>query len=738
MGRNQKKNPQKQETAAVSGRRHFIALAILCVSIFLAYSNSINGTWAMDDVLANKAVGIKDLQDFVGARKVAYLTFLLNQYIAPFSPANFRLFNILIHILNSALVYMLAYRTILSMPMAAEQQTQKREDTAFYAALFSSVIFALHPINVNAVAYIVQRMASLAALFVLLSVLCYISAAKSANKLKAVFLYISVGIFIAMGIFSKENAAMAVPLIFLYDYVFLSRFDRRAFMKKVLFVAGIGALSLGLVSFFLGYHHVFIDLAKIYLNPNQPLTERIWMAVNVYWTPLQHVLTEFRVVTRYIFLIFFPLPQFLVFDWWGFPISKGMTEPLTTLFSMIFLLALFIFSVWKIKRFPLLCFGILWYLVAVSLESFLAVGADLYYEHRNYLPVSGLIIGMVGQSVVLFTGGLKDKTIWLTAAFFCILLGSLTFARNFVWKDSVTLWEDAAQKHPSNIRALISAGNAYLKVPDFDKAKNYYKEAVRLSDRDKRSSFLNAAVYRLGMTYLFEKDIKQAKRLIDTMEASIESYSLDILKGFYKASTGDIDGAVAVYTEVFPKTSGVDPIVVYTLMGDAYREKGMWDTAIEKYNNAIALDPAFAAAYYGIGVSYTAKRNLVLANDYFSKTLAIEPYNILALSDMAELMLIRKSKPEDALAYAQKAVSKSPPFYQPYLTMGNVLIVLGREKEADEFYNKAAERGMPGYMIPFSKARAFYIKGDRENANYYLSELQKYKLPEKFKGAVSQ
>jgi len=432
---------------AVEGKakRHLFTIALLSVSIFLAYSNSLNGTWAMDDVVANKPVAIKDIHDFVGFRKVAYISFLLNQSIAPFSPVNFRLFNILIHILNVALVYMLAYRTMILQFGAPEQQAYKKtyaskkdkftlttENQAFYVALLSSVIFALHPININAVAYIVQRMASLATLFVLLSLLCYISATQSGSRLKRPLLYTLSGLCVVAGIFSKENAVMAVPLIILYDYVFLSKFNRRVFIKKMLVIGGIGILCISLASYFLRLHSTFIGIARFFLNLNQPLTEKGWMAVDVYWTPLQHILTEFRVVSRYIFLIFFPLPRFLVFDWWGFPVSQGITQPITTLFSILLVFPALIFSIWKIKRFPMLCFGILWYLVAISLESFFALGSDLYFEHRNYLPVAGLFIGIAGQVAISLWTRMKEKTVLAVILALCVVLGLLTFSRNFV------------------------------------------------------------------------------------------------------------------------------------------------------------------------------------------------------------------------------------------------------------------------------------------------------------------
>jgi tetratricopeptide (TPR) repeat protein len=730
-------------------KRHIFAIAILILSIFFAYSNSLNGTWAMDDIVANKPVGINDIHDLVGFRKVAYITFLLNQSIAPFSPVNFRLFNIFIHILNAILVYALAYKT-MNLRFSSEQQAYKKtyagkegnftlttENHAFYVALFSSVIFALHPININAVAYIVQRMASLATSFVILSLLCYISAALSGNRLKATLLYVLCGIFIVIGIFSKENAVMAVPLILLYDYVFLSRFNRKVFIKKMLITTIVGVVSIGLASYLLRFHHTLVDIARLFLNLNNPLTEKGWTAVDVYWTPLQHILTEFRVVSRYIFLIFFPLPQFLIFDWWGFPVSKGITEPLTTLLSLLFLLSLSIFSLWKIKRFPFLCFGILWYLIAISLESFFALGADLYFEHRNYLPVSGLIIGVAGQGALSFRNRIKEKYLWVFGIVLCLTFGSLTFWRNFVWKDSLTLWGDTLKKKPENIRALISIGNAHLLASNIGEAERYYKETIIISKQNRRVYFLNESLYSLGMLYLMQGELQKAKGLIDILDYTIESYKPKILTGLYKAKSKDIDGALKDYKEVLGGTEGIDTVVVLTLIGDAYREKGLWDDAIEQYNRAISIDQTFSSAYYGIGASYMAKRNIELATEYFKKALIYDPNNISALSDIADLMLIQKESPEEALVYAQKAVEKTPPFYQPYMTMGNVLLAIGKENEAEEFYKEALKRGMPDYMIPFSKARVYWLKGDTEKAKYYLSEIQRYKnLPENIKKII--
>lgn len=723
---------RNQEVPGVgsSNKKHAFVLILLLLAIFLAYSNSFSGTWALDDVAARRPVGMHDIHDLVGARKVAYLTFLFNQRIGPFSPSNFRLFNIILHFLNSVLIYALAYKTILLLPDGAGDAAGKggnRKNMAFLVAVVSSAVFALHPLNTNAVTYIVQRMAALAAFFVLLSLLSYIAASRSPNRARSAFLYCLSAICILAGIFSKENAVMAVPLILLYDFIFLSRSDRKLFGRKVLVVLAVSMASVGIAGYYLGFYSRLAELTRIFVNFNKPLPVMNWMALDVYWTPLQHVLTEFRVVSRYIFLILVPLPRFLVFDWWGYPVSNGITDPATTLFSMLFILSLLVLAIWKIKRLPLLSFGILWYFIAISLESFLALGSDLYFEHRNYLPLAGLVIGISGQILASFRP--KEKVVLGGVVALCLALGSLTYARNFVWKDSVSLWSDTVQKDPSNIRAVMSLGNAYMKEAETGNAEKCYEKVVKMSGENRRAHFFNDAAYSLGMIYLFRGELPKAKKLIGEFSKAIESYKPEILSAFYNSLTGNVDEAIKQYEEVLPQARSdmTDTVVIYTLLGDAYRAKGMADKAIESYRKALSVDPGFASAYYGIGVAYMSRRNIQMASDYFRKTLQLDPDNTLALSDMADLLLIRGSNPEEALVYARRAVSRSPFLYQPYLTMGNVLIVMGREKEAAEFYDKALRHGMPDYMVSFNKARVYYLKGDTQKSNYYISELRRYK-----------
>ena len=180
--------------------KHLIGITLLIIAVFLVYSNSLDGIWALDDHLVNQPLDKEVLFEKIGSRKVSFLSFSVNQKIDPRNPVNFRVFNILIHIFNSILVYVLALIT-LKLPYNRE----RFERYGFSVALLGATIFALHPLNINAVAYIIQRMASLATFFVLLSLISYIFANRTYSVFNKIVLYFMSILFIILGFFSKES-----------------------------------------------------------------------------------------------------------------------------------------------------------------------------------------------------------------------------------------------------------------------------------------------------------------------------------------------------------------------------------------------------------------------------------------------------------------------------------------------------------------------------------------------------
>lgn len=729
------KDPPVTETVLERRFTHLLPALFLAVTTFLAYAVSLNGTWAFDDTGIGQFASVENAFNLhLGYRKIAYLSFLVNRWIDPVSPVNYRVTNVLIHVVNALLVYAVAFRT-MRLPVWQDKYGRY----AFSVAFLSAAIFAFHPININAVSYIIQRMASLAAMFVLLSLLCYIIARTSGGGAKAFALYGAAFLFIVCGIFSKENAVMAIPLIGLYDMFFFFGVQRKKHCVNIGIGLMLGLLALVASSVFLHFDKALLNIGTILLHPLRRIPDFGWTSIDVYWTPVEHILTEFRVIARYLLLLFIPLPRFFVFDWWSFPISAGLFSPFSTLiFVAAFILAVS-FALIKFRKLPFLSFGILWYFIALTLESFVALGSDLYFEHRNYLPLAGLAFGVTAQTVVMAAVAPKRKTVWAIACTLALVLGGLTFQRNLVWKDSITLWKDTVDKTTKNPRAMIALGNAYLKISDLAAAKKYYQDAMKISAEEKWPHFFEDAAYSLGMVSLFTGDLAEARKVIEVMDASMEgSVRTSIVKGFYSCLDGNLDGAVSQYERILPSAYGLDRVIVYSLLGEAHSRKGSAEAAIASYQKAIKLDPSFSAAYYGLGTVYLGRKDLDRASYYMEKTLSLDPQNALALADMADIMLIKKAPVEKAEEFAARAVANSPVFSSPYLTMGSVLIAMGKAEAAEEFFRKAAEHGAKDYMIPFSKARAYFLKGEQEKVKALLQEAMAMKdTPEELKRSIS-
>lgn len=716
---------------------HLISLACIAVAVFLAYSNSLHGTWAFDDTAISQNNSIEEnLNLRLGYRKIAYLSFLVNKWINPLDPVNYRLSNIAIHVVNAALVYWLAFLT-LRLPGMRERFARY----SYPVALLTTAVFALHPVNINAVSYIVQRMTALSAMFVLLGLISYIYGRTYSFRYSSAPLYVLAALFVFLGIFSKENAIMALPLMVLYDYFFISCFEKTGLLRKT----GLGVAALLIV---ITAASVYLDFSKAagvlvgqFLHLNEPMTPLGWSAVDVYWTPLQHILTEFRVIAGYLFLLLAPLPKYLLFDNWGLVPSKSLTDPLSTLFAFALIAGLLLFSILRSRKMPFLAFGLLWYLTAISLESFIAIGSDFYFEHRNYLPVTGLFFGIIAQSTVSLKDILlKQRVVWTAALVLAAVLGGLTYQRNFVWKDSVTLWTDTVSKAPQNLRAAMALGNAYLKDANFPSAARYYSGVLKHAVADKRPQYFHDAAYSLGMVHLFLGNLGQAKKIIDLMDARLAGNpATDVLRGFYSSLSGDTEAALGQLNQSLSAVTGHDSVIVYTLLGDTYRRRGQADKALESYRQALKSDPSFAAAYYGMGNVYLTIKDIGNAEKLTGQALALDPANPLALAQMADIILIKKGPLEAAKQYAERALASSPPFYQPYATMGMVLVMLGRDADADVFFQRAQTHGLRGYMLPFTRARAYFMKGDKKKAAVYLREIAGMKdAPAELKQIISK
>jgi len=281
--------------------------------------------------------------------------------------------------------------------------------------------------------------------------------------------------------FTKENAITLPLMVLLYEFSFFN--TKKIFNCKPL------------IPFFL----IFFIIPVIWLLT----ASEKFQAGHSYVATIsstQYFLTESRVMLAYIRLVFLPLHQNLDYD---FSLSKSIFEG-PVLFSFAFLALVFYFALRLFSKYRLISFSIFWFFLALLPESSFFPFADVIVEHRLYLPMVGFSMFLAGGMYYLMD---KDNfRVMLLALLMIIACNSvLTYQRNKVWKDDLTLWVDTVRGSPDKARPLNNLGEVYLDMGHFTQALIYLNKALEIDP-----GYANA-YYNRGLVYYYLNDFKKAR-----------------------------------------------------------------------------------------------------------------------------------------------------------------------------------------------------------------------------------
>jgi len=361
--------------------RHVLAIGLIAGVALLAYSNTFHVPFHFDDrpnITQNPNVQIRvftwdSMERLVkntykeSLRIFAYFTLALNYHFGGLDVFGYHLVNFLIHVASGAFLYWFLLLTF-NLPSLKE----KYGSISYKVALFSSLIFISHPIQTQSVTYIVQRMACMAGMFYLLSLVLYVKGRLSTGRPRVLY-FGGMVLSYLLGVFSKENVAILPLFIALYEFYFFQGLDLSPRGKKVLLILIGGLLVLGAFGFMIWGRRYIGVIAEGY----QYRTFTMW----------ERALTQSRIVLYYLTLLAFPHPSRLNLDY-DFPISRTILDPPATLVSILIIAGLIGYSIWTAKRKPVLSFFILWYFGNLVIESSI-IPLEMVYEHRLYLPSVG-------------------------------------------------------------------------------------------------------------------------------------------------------------------------------------------------------------------------------------------------------------------------------------------------------------------------------------------------------------
>jgi len=751
-------------------RFDFFAILIIVVWGTIIYSNSFDSPFQFDDrsfILQNPAIkhlsDIKSIISYKPQRWVAYFTFALDYALSGNKVFSYHLFNLIIHLLNSILIYYFL-RLILNLPSFKIDRFQNSKKIIPF---FTSLLFLVHPVQIEAITYIYQRFTPLATFFYLLSLIFYLkyrlcrgqaclsptnykgeetsplqskkfalgrersrpfptdkSTKKSKNKssenlqvkkpkfLKSGIFYIFCLLSLFFGMFSKEEMFTAPIMIILIEIYFISGFKVGTEQCSVP-TRWKTLIPILLTLLIIPLTYIFIVKGMAFSNIN---LNKISRDTFIY-SRSTYLLTEFNVLIKYLQLFFFPIVLNLDYD---FPISKTLFE-YPTFFSFLIICSLLILGIILYKKHRLISFGIIWFFVTISITSSILPIKDVIFEHRMYIPSIGLSIALIFMLYQIFPDTMT-KSPWGVRRLLSILLiiiaiafSILTHKRNEVWRDDVSLWQDTVNKSPNKARVHNNLANALVREGKLDRAIKHYLETLRITPLSPETyNNMGIALYKQGKIDEAMKYYSDAIRLKpDYADAHSNLGSALVRNGKY-------DEAIDHYYQAVKYNPQLAQ--VYTNIGNLVAREGRFDEAIANYSKTIELNPDYAEAYNNWGQVLIQKGQVNEGIEKFYKAIQLDPKYVNAHFNLA-FYLSQLDKTEEAIAHYLEVIRINPNYAEAHNNLGTILTREDKIEEANTHFSEAI-RINPDYVQAHRNLAENLIKSRKiEDAIKHLLEI---------------
>jgi len=532
----------------------FLPALLVPLLVFLVHAGGLDSGFHYDDghsllrnphvrSLANLPAFFSDPRafsenpDYAMYRPLVLVFHALNYAWGGYDPRSYQVLNLIIHCLVSLLVYGLLRQ--LGLPQKA--------------ALLGSLLFGLHPVQTEPVNYINSRSESLAALFYLAAFGTFLKALAPSSSPSWTWYVLSLGTF-SLGLLSKSTA-VTLPLALLAYEEFVADRSHSKYGKN----------------YILKLHFPFWLLSVLYLVLYRLLASQALTTAGQTRTWDAQLATQTKALVHYLNLVFVPVKMNVYQQFW---VSESVFAP-SPLLGLLAGLSLLSIAYAGRRTAPLLVFGLGWFVLTL-LPTFVVPLHILVNDHRLYLSTFGL-------SLILGHLALRRTMRWPLGAI-CLALALISWQRNEVWKDEITLWQDAVTRAPLMPETHYNLGHAHHLTGDLDLACRSYERAVELSPGYAR------AQANLGIVYREQGEIQRAILAFQTALQE-EPERVEILNnlGLIYADEGRFDESITLYH----KALAINPHLpeIWLNLGLAYRDKGLLQESYQALRKALQLDP---------------------------------------------------------------------------------------------------------------------------------------------------
>ncbi len=699
--------------------------ALLVLAVLASYRHSLSAPFAFDDTLGiERNLSIRQLwppgpalhppfDTSVSGRPVANLSLALSYAWGGLSLRRLRAGNLAIHLAAALVLWGVLRRTL--------ERCRARD--AAWIALAAALLWAVHPLQTEAVTYLVQRIEALMGLFYLLTLYCFIRGTASGRRSSLWLAGCALCCLLGMG--TKEVAVSAPVMVLLYDRTFVAGTFQGAWRRRWGLYLALAATWIWVAALALGTHS---------------RNGTAGFDVGVGWW--DYALTQFPAVVRYLQLAVWP--RTLVFDY-GTQWQPGLGAVAWQAAAVAALLAAtawaFLRPAGRGRSARALGYAGLWFFAILAPTSLIPGNRQTMAEHRMYLALAPvLVVGLLAARAAL--GSLLRRqalpALLAAAALAAVLLGRQTRRRNADYATRTSLWADTARKVPANPYAHNNLGNALLAEGRREDAVVQYRAALRLKpDFAEAHNNLGTALVQLGRTDEGSSEYAEAMRLKPSYNDPYNNLGVALIE------QNDVAGAIGEFRRAVAalplspeahfnlgqallragKTAeglaeyrrahelGLDGAVYRNDLGNGLAAAHRLDEAEREYVAALRLEPDYAEAYANYGLALSEQGRLPEALAQFRRSLELKPEFTAVRFDYANV-LARAGQLEEAEAELRAVVSVVPRSAPAQNNLAQLLAVRGKLFDAESHF-LAALQVNPGYAAAETGLGLTYLRENR-------------------------
>lgn len=666
---------------------------LLSILAGLVYYPSLHYEFQFDDI-ANITKHFSIRHDsfaklfFSGPRWISYWLNAINYSLGKFDPFFYRLFNVLIHLVNGILIF-----CFIACAFSWLRDNNFFKKYAITIATITTALFLLHPVHTQTVSYVVQgQLEGLACMLLVALCLVFIIRNHTQSSIKRLLL---TGLLFALAILScgtKEIAIISPALLLLVDWFFVAQGDWHSLKKRWLLHLIFSTL-IATIFLYLLKPHFFTDILGFKRIAKNNIGNVITADPKGTITPWFFFISQFKVILHYLSIFIWPFNISVEYDW---HLCQHLFAP-DCLIPLIILCAIAYGTLQILRRRSLapLAFGIMWFFICIAPRSSIIPSPELLVDYKTYTASIGWLFFIASCLTygAMCLAPLLEKRIYLLRhrhvkpvfiATCALLLGFSTINRNTVWRSGLEFWGNILQNAPNKARAYNNyAVELSQKLHKFEESIPYFKKAIAM-DKNYSDPCNNLAV---------------AYSQLGKIELAVEAMKMGLRINPY-----------------YPEG--------YNNLASFYVQQKKLEQAEKMLQNALKLRPHYGKAYFNLGRIHLEKGEIEQAWECFKKCCTIADLdNELGFSMYAKASVLLK-KFDDAIFAYQKLLEYMPDDEDAQFNLANVYSLTNQHVQALPLYEKLYRSTPHDHRIIYNMAEAHLRAGNPEKALELFSSLK--------------